>query len=632
MSTYYGYAGQVLNVDLSTGKIEKIPLDMTAARQFIGGRGLNMKTLYDRVNPQSDPLDADNVVIFGVGPVNGTNSYLGSRWNVSGRSPQTGILGDANAGGHFGSEIKYAGYDQIVITGKADKPVYLWVDDDKVEIRDGKNVQGKDTWETHVEIRKELGDNNVQIACCGPAAENGVRFGGVFCNLVRAAARTGMGSLMASKNLKAVAVRGTGSVTVADPQKYQEWNKKILKRMLEHPDYESRSTLGTPRNVNPLNQGGYLVTKHFQSGYFPDANEMSGETLALEYNKKGKSCHGCPLHCSRWYVVPPEKDFAGLCGEGPEYEAMAGFGSRIFNANLAAILKCNDLCNRLGMDAITTSEVISWTMELMDLGIVTREEVGLDLQWGKMDTVIELIHMIARREGWGDLLADGVRSAAEKLGRGSMEYAMQVKGLEIIQAEPRGMKGYALCFATATRGADHLRGEPFFEMSDDTEEGERRYGYPETALRMEEKGKGILLAEFQDWCGISDAMDVCKNSMVCMELLFMDEVHEYLNAITGFDYTPEEIREVAARIFAVEMAFNSRMGVRAEDNTLPQRFLNEPLPADSGPSAGQVVDLKPMLEEWYEARDYDPKTSMPSERLLRKLGLDDVARDLADLF
>ncbi len=230
------------------------------------------------------------------------------------------------------------------------------------------------------------------------------------------------------------------------------------------------------------------------------------------------------------------------------------------------------------------------------------------------------------------MLADGVRSAAEKLGRGSMEYAMQVKGLEIIQAEPRGMKGYALCFATATRGADHLRGEPFFEMSDDTEEGERRYGYPETALRMEEKGKGILLAEFQDWCGISDAMDVCKNSMVCMELLFMDEVHEYLNAITGFDYTPEEIREVAARIFAVEMAFNSRMGVRAEDNTLPQRFLNEPLPADSGPSAGQVVDLKPMLEEWYEARDYDPKTSMPSERLLRKLGLDDVARDLADLF
>ncbi|GAB6155510.1 aldehyde ferredoxin oxidoreductase family protein [Desulfosporosinus burensis] len=628
MKDICGYAGTVLMVDLTSGEIEKLPLDMELARNYVGGRGLNMKSLYDLVGPETDPLGPENIVIFGVGPVNGTNCYLGSRWNVSGKSPHTGILGDSNAGGHFGTELKYAGYDQIIIKGKAERPVYLYIHDDQVEIKDAADVWGKDTWEAQEIIRQELKDKLIQIAACGPAAENGVTFSGVFCNLVRAAGRTGMGSIMGSKNLKAVALRGTGSIKVADAEKYFKWNKTILERMLNHPDFGSRSIMGTPRNVNPLNEGGYLVTKHFETGHFPEAHKISGEVLAQDYNKKNKSCHACPLHCSRWFVVPKGKDFEGLKGEGPEYEAMAGFGSRILNSNMAAVLKCNDLCNRLGMDAISTSETIAWTMECLERGIISKEEVGLDLDWGKMDEVIKLIEMISYREGWGDVLAEGVRKAAERIGRGSEKYAMHVKGLEMIQAEPRGMKGYAVCFATATRGGDHLRGEPFFEMSNDVEEGARRYGIPETALRLEEKGKGLLLQDFQDWCALSDMMNVCKNNMVCMELLSMDEIAEFLESVTGFNYTPEEIRDCARRLMAIEQAFNNRLGLTRKDDILPKRFVTEPLPESSGPSAGSVVHLEPMLDEFYKARRYDPETAMPTKELLFELGLEDVYRDL----
>jgi len=629
MTEFYGYAGQILKVDLSSGTVSKEPLPSTLVRDFLGGRGFNMRTLYSSIEENTDPRGPENPLVFGVGPVNGTHSCLGSRFNVSAKSPHTGILGDSNAGGHLGSEIKYAGYDQIIITGCADSPVYLLVSDDQVELRDARHIWGQDIWQTHETIRGELGDSSVQIAACGPAAENGVSFSGVFANLVRAAGRTGMGAVMASKKLKALVVRGSGSVRVFDNERFREWDRVITQRILDHPDYESRAWLGTPRNVLPLNQGGYLVTKHFQSGFFPEAHKMSGEELARHFNVKPKACHACPLHCGRWYVVPSDRDFAGLQGEGPEYEAMAGFGSRVYNSNLAAILKCNDLCNRLGMDAITTSEVISWLMELHQLGMVAPDEVdGLDLSWGNVDTLIALIQKIARREGVGDLLADGVRAAAERLGRGS-ELAMHVKGLEIIQAEPRGMKGYALTFATATRGADHLRYEPFFEMSGDAELAIKRYGMPEPAFRLEEKGKGLLVADFGEWCALSDCLNVCKNTMVCMEVLEISELPDFLHALTGMEWSEEDVRNVGKRMITLEYALNNKMGIRREDDTLPRRFIEDPLPEDSRESAGSVVDLDPMLTEFYQARGIDPETGIPREKTCLALGLRDVARDVA---
>ncbi len=628
---YYGFAGQILHVNLSTGEVDTEPLSEELIKDWIGGRGFNMRALYDRIDADTDPLDEDNPLIFGVGPVNGTLSCMGSRFNVSAKSPHTGIIGDSNAGGHIGSEIKYAGYDQIIITGRADRPIYLFVDDDEVTLRDADGIWGRDAVETNDLICEDIGDSSVQVAACGPAAENGVSFGAVFANGVRAAGRTGMGTVMASKNMKALAVRGTGSVAAYDDAKFREWDELLTRRILEHPDYESRAWLGTPRNVIPLNEGGYLVTKHFQSGYFAEAAKMSGEELARNYNVKPKACHACPLHCSRWYVVPSGEDFAGLQGEGPEYEAMAGFGSRIYNSNLAAILKCNDMVNRLGMDAITTSEVISWLMELNELGMVSPEEVdGLDLSWGNVDTTIALVEKIYRREGIGDVLADGVFKAAERLGKGE-ELAMGVKGLEIIQAEPRGMKGYALTFATATRGADHLRYEPFFEMSEDTDLAEERYGLPEPAKRLEEKGKGLLVADFGEWCALSDCFNVCKNTMVCMEVLQMHEVPDFLHALTGVRWTEEEARDVGRRMITLEYALNNKMGIRREHDTLPKRFLEEPLPEDSRESAGSVVDLQIMLDEFYEARGIDPETAIPLEETCLDLNLPDVAEDLRRL-
>jgi len=631
MSDYYGYAGRKLGVNLSTGRITREPLDMEWARKWLGGRGFNSYVSYHEIPAGLDPRSPDNVLSFGVGPLNGLMSTLSSRWNVSAKSPHTGILGDSNAGGHFGAELKFAGYDQIIIEGKANKPVYLFISGDEVKICDAKNVWGKDTHQATEIIKQELGDPSLSVAVCGPAAEKGVSFCGVFANNVRAAARTGMGTVMASKNLKAMAVQGTDRLEVAHPEEWMEFTRRLERKILEHPDFWSRSVLGTPRNINPLSEEGFLVTKHFQTGYFPGADNISGETLGQRYNVKNKACFGCPIHCSRYFVVRTGP-FAGLHGEGPEYEAMAGFGSRVVIDDLAMILRANDMCNRYGLDAITTSEVISWAMECYQMGILSSQEAdGLDLSWGNKKTVLTLIEKIAKREGFGDFLADGVRAAAQKLGRGSEEIAMHVKGLEMIQAEPRGMKGYALTFATATRGADHLRSEPYFELAGDPKLGEERFTIPETAMRLEHKGKGLLVAYFKDWCAVCDALNVCKNTMVCMDIMDFEGTAEALRLAVGWDIDGYEVRKIGERIFNLERCFGAREGIRRKDDRLPRRFLEEPLPEECGPSAGQVVELEPMLEEFYRFSGWDLETGIPSAAKLEELGLYEVNEEMEKL-
>jgi aldehyde:ferredoxin oxidoreductase len=557
-------------------------------------------------------------------------STLGARWNVSAKSPHTGILGDANSGGHFGAELKFAGYDQIIFEGKSEEPVYILISGNEVRLCDAKNVWGQDTHQSTEIMKQELGDPSISVAVCGPAAENGVSFCGVFADKVRAAARTGMGTVMASKNLKAVAVRGNGHLRVAQPDKWMDLSHRLEKRILAHPDFWSRSVLGTPRNVSPLSEEGFLVTKHFQTGHFPGADNMSGEALGAKYNVKNKSCFGCPIHCSRYFVVR-QGPFAGLHGEGPEYEAMAGFGSRVLIDDLGLILRANDMCNRYGLDAITTSEVISWAMECNQRGMLSRQEAdGLDLSWGNKDTVLTLIEKIAKREGFGDFLADGVRAAADRLGQGSEEIAMHVKGLEMIQAEPRGMKGYALTFATATRGGDHLRSEPYFELVNDPKLGEERFGIPETALRLEYKGKGTLVAYFKDWCAVSDALNVCKNTMVCMDMMDFEGTAEALRYAVGWDIGAEEVQKIGERIYNLERCFGVREGMRREDDRLPRRFLEEPLPPECGPSAGQVVELEPMLDEFYRQSGWDPQNGIPLPEKLDELDLHDVNEDMEE--
>lgn len=616
-----GYGGSTLRVDLTTGSVTREPTDPAEARRFLGGRGLNMKRLWDEVPAHLDGLAPENKVIFGVGPLVGSLFPGGSRFNVSGMSPQTGILGDSNAGGFFGPELKFAGVDQLIVEGRADHPVYLSVTDGGVDIRDAAGIWGLDVTEATEAIRTQLGDRDVQVAVIGPAAENGVRFAGVFSNLVRAAARTGMGSVMASKNLKAVAVRGRGVVPVADMARFQGLIDMVDERIYSHEEYEVRVRLGTTKLIKALNGIGGMVTRHFQSSVFEYADQVSGEAIEARFKIKSKACFSCTIPCSRFLVIDDPR-FPGLKFEGPEYEPLAGFTARIGNGDLPFGLRCVDLANRYGMDAITLTEVISWAMECQQRGILTPADTdGLDLSWGNQEAVFALMDKIMRREGFGDVLADGVRAAAERVGGGSEEIAMHAKGLEVFQSDPRAIKAYALGNAVASRGADHLRSEPWFEFSGDAEEGIRRYGAAESAFRLEHKGKGRVVKHFEEMAAVCDSLGVCKNTYNNMEVLDWQETAELLNAATGWDMTGEEVRQAGERIVNLERLLIAREGITRLDDTLPRRFLKEPMGPPDSPSAGSTVDLEPMLDEYYEARGWDLVTGLPLRAKLAELGL-----------
>jgi len=617
------YGGNILRVNLTDGTIRRHPTEERLARAFLGGRGLNVKRLWDELPAHTDGLSPDNMLIFGVGPLVGTLFPGGARFNVSAMSPQTGILGDSNAGGFFGPELKFAGYDQLIIQGRADHPVYLWIKDDVVELRDGRKLWGQDVWDTTLAIQQELGDPNVQVATIGQGAENGVRFAGVFVNLNRPAARTGMGTVMASKNLKAVAVRGTGVFPVADMTRFCEIIEQVDEVIYNHPEYEIRCRLGTTKLIKALDSIGGLPTRHFQSGSFEEADAVSGEAIEELYKIKSKACFACTIPCSRFLVVEDAR-FPGLRLEGPEYEPLAGFTARVGNGDLALGLKCVDLANRYGIDAISLSEVISWAMECYERGILSREEAdGLDLTWGNGETILALIHKVAHRKGFGDMLADGVKRAAERLGRGSEEIAMHGKGLEVFQADVRSIKAYGLGNAVASRGADHLRSEPWFEFSNDPEEGARRYGIPETAFRLEYKGKGLVVKHFEEMAAIADATGVCKNTYNNMEVLDWEGTAELLRAATGWDITGEEVQRIGERIVNLERLFIAREGITRQDDTLPKRFLEEPMPGGSGSSTGSVLELEPMLDEYYRARGWDVQTGLPTRVKLDELGLNE---------
>ena len=607
-----------LHVDLDSNHSERRPISKQLMKQFIGGRGINMAQLYESLRANVPALDPRTPLLFAAGPLVGTSFPGGARFNVSGRSPQTGILGDSNAGGFFGPELRFAGIDQIIITGRAQRPSILWIDDGTTLLIDAENIWGLDTVAATVAIQAQLGDTNIQVAVVGPAAEKGVAFSGVFANLVRAAARTGMGTLMASKNLKAIAVRGTQGIDVHDPVRFHEEIARLNERVLSHDEYEIRTRLGTTQLVTALQVMGGLPTRHFQSTTFEHADTVSGEMIEKTFKIRSKACFACTIPCSRTIKVDDPR-FPELQMEGPEYEPLAGFTVRIGNADLPLALHAVDRCNRLGMDAISVSEVIAWTMECSERGMLSTSQTdGLDLHFGDGEAALELIEKIAAREGLGDVLADGVRAAAERLGIGR-ELAMEVKGLELFQADPRAMKGYGLGNAVASRGADHLRSEPWFEFSGNREEGIRRYGVADSADRLAWRGKGALVKDFEEKAAIADALGVCKNTYNNMEVLDWTETAELLAAATGDSWAGEDIQRTGERIVNIERLINARFGLDRRHDTLPKRFTEEPaLPADS-PSAGSIVELEKMLDEYYEARGWDVISGLPTDGKLEEL-------------
>ncbi len=600
-----GYGGHILRVNLSSGRIVREKTDPKFMLEVIGGRGLNSRRLYDELKRDIDPLSEENMLLIGVGPITGSLFSTSAYMTISGKSPLTGILGDSAAGGFFGTEIKYAGYDQLVFTGRSKNLCYVYIADDHVEIRDAAHLKGRDIFETTVAIRKELGDNNLQIAAIGPAGENLVRFATVACNNSRMCGRTGMGCLFGSKNLKAVVVKGTGMVSAADPLKFMELCKTVDQRIMAHPEFQDRHDMGSTLLMKALNGLGILPVNHFQKGMADYVDKISGQTLAKTYKVKNKGCFNCNINCSRYYITPEVES------EGPEYETLCSFSSRLGSDNLEFALKMNQHLNRMGLDSLSTGETIGWAMECVEKGIFDKTDFdGLEFTWGNIGTIKKIVDLIIKQEGIGAEFAKGTRHLAALMGKGSEKYALHVKGLDIICGDPRGIKAFGLTYAIASRGADHLRAEPFFELTNRFEEAEKRFGLRDAADRLSNNGKAVLVEFTERQALLTDCLTMCKNVGLSMDVLDFELAADLLKAGTGLKFTEDVVNKALRKTINNDRRMNIDFGVTPEQDTLPHRFTHEPLL--EGASKDQVVPVHDMVKDYYKIKGWD-ENGVPRE-------------------
>jgi len=591
----HGYGGRLLRVDLTDRRVTAEPIDPGWMRDVIGGRAANTKRLIEELDPTCEPLGPENLLVFGIGPLTGTLLPTSAYYTVSARSPLTGILGDSAAGGHWAAALKQTGFDQVVVSGAADRPVYLMVTEEGGEIVDCPELAGSEVLEVTRAIRHARRDHEIEVAAIGMAGENRVLFASIVSSGHRVNGRTGMGAVMGAKRLKAVAVSGRRPVAVADPLAFLEQTRRIRQAIEAHEEFQRRRDLGTTRLMSDLHGIGILPTRHFQEGRCSYLEAISGERLAAEHKVKNKGCFNCTLACSRYYVVGPHE------AEGPEFETLCGFTSRIGNSDLGFALEINRYLNQVGMDSLSTCEVIGWLMECQERGLLSAADVdGFSIGWGDTDAVRELVGKIARREGIGDALADGATRFAARFGEQARSLVMQVKGLDLICGDPRGIKAYGLTYAVASRGGDHLRAEPYFELTGRREEARQRFGTPAAADRLSEEGKAALVTWSERLALLTDCLTMCKNVGLCMDVLDFEGAAALLRAGKGLDYTAEELEQALAGGIERERALNRIFGVSEADDTLPRRFVEEPLP--EGPSAGSTVDIERMVREYHALR------------------------------
>lgn len=621
---WYGWAGVVLRVNLTTMEIKKEPLDPELTRQYLGQSGINAKLLFDLTAPGIDPLSPENPLIFGVGPLGGSLAPCSGRFTVTTKSPLTGIFGDSNCGGHWGPELKNAGYDHIIVTGRAEYPVYLWINDDHVEIRDARHLWGKNTWQTDELIKMQLAQPSAQVACIGPAGENRVRFSAIICNLARAAARTGVGAVMGSKNLKAIAVKGNKGVPVAHPEKFLQIVHQSESDIQQDPLYEVASTFGTTAITGLAQMLGFLPTRNFQASTFEEADNIRGEVLLKDHVTSRKGCFNCPVSCSRFYKVE-DGEYAGTVGEGPEYESISSLGTKCGNGNLPSILHANTLCNQLGLDTISTGNVIAWAMEAYQRGVIKSQDIsGGELKWGEHRSIVDMIIKIAMREGLGDILAEGALRAARKLG--GEEFVVHSKGMDYPAVDIRGTKGMALSFAVSPRGGDHLKGLPLYEVAPEVYQNDIKTEVgiditPNYWAEYETKAK--LMSWHENWHCVVDSLGLCKLEGIALKPLKPGHFQQLLSAATGWDITIRELEDIGERIWNLERLFGVREGIRRIDDLPPQRLYNEPVA--TGPAAGERLDherYEAMLNEYYQLRGWDETTGIPLRQRMQRLGLE----------
>jgi len=609
----FAYAGKILRVNLTTRKISTEPLSEKMARDYIGGIGLGIRLLMDNSRPGADAFDPDNPIIFLTGPLSGTLGPTGGNsYAVVSKSPATGCIGNAEAHGFFGPDLKRAGYDAVIITGKADKLSYLWIDDDKVEIRDGEFLKYETVYHTDVKIREELGDYYIRVSAIGEAGEKLCRFAAIINDEFRAIGRAGMGAVMGSKNLKAVAVRGTKDVNVADFEGFKEFIKMIYERM-KGPATKKYKTLGTPENVLVLNSLSALATRNWTNATFEGAQKVSGEYLNEHYVKKIVGCATCGMRCDHIAVVP-EGPYQGSTSR-LEFECLWSMGPLCGIDRLDAVIEAMRIVNEYGMDGISIGVVVAFAMDCYEHGVITKEQTdGIDLRFGNAEALIAIIHKIGKREGWlGNILAEGTAKAAELIGGDAYKYACHIKGLELPGYDLRTLKTAALGFSVSFRGACHLRNGAY---SPDVKGKVNRFKI--------EPGRGKMIVSDGHVYNILDSLIVCKFSRGTYYDGLKDLANYYTLA-TGIPMTAEELDKAGERIENLARLFNLREGKGTrKDDTVPWKIKHCPVP-DEGPAKGVHVsdeELQLGLDEYYAARGWT-KNGVPTVAKLKEVGLEE---------
>lgn len=609
-----GYTGKILDIDLSSKKAEVIPLDAEKARKFIGGKGLGGVLLFERMKPRVDPLSPESELLFVTGPITGT--YCPStRTVVIGKSPLSGTYCDSYVGGHFGPELRYAGYDVLSLRGKCDEPSYVFIQDDKIEVKPASRLWGMDTVQTDAAIKQEVG-RDVHVASIGPAGERLVKYSLISVDVHRQAARGGLGALLGSKNLKAVAVKGTGSIPLAQPNRFMKIAKQIKAEILD-PGNAGMITLrriGTGRSILFSSSQDLYPTRNFQTGTFPEVEKISGEAMRKTFWVKDKACFGCPINCSKLGFVGSGR-YKGTVVEEVEYETSTLLGANLDIDHLEVIAAANELCDRLGIDTLSAGNILGFVMECFDRGIVNEKNLdGIRLEFGNGEAVLEMLRKMAFREGIGDLLAQGVREVAREFGQNSETFAMEVKGLEFPGWEVRSSPGMGLAYATAERKADHERAFPIaYEVRGaKTPDGRTldRYGV---------EGKAYVTKFDQDMNAFYFSAALCD---MVIGAVGQGRCVDLLNAATGWKMEPEEVPVIGERIWNMVRLFNVREGYRRKEDSLPERVFRDPL--KSGVAEGKSInrqDFEKMLDDYYEIRGWD-KNGVPTHERCRDLGLE----------
>lgn len=596
--------------------IEDIPDGLRL--KYLGGRGMNMYLLAKRFNPRIDPLSPENPLIFGTGLLTGCLN-LGNRINISAFSPETGYIGDANMGGDFGGELALAGFSHLIITGQSREPVYLFIQNDNIKFLDASNLMGLDTVETQKVIRRELSEPRTQIACIGPAGENLVRFAGIRTGLKSSASRTGMGAVMGSKRLKALAVRGTKGLIINDPQGLLSYYRQLINRLMERKWIQALGRHGTPLMISTGNSLGFLAVRNHQQTTLEEKGlALTSENLD-KYSTGMVSCFGCPTHCRHRFRIE-DGDYKGVYGEGPEYASMGSMGWKIGNIDLESILKCVELCNRYGLDAISTGSYIAWAMELYQRGIIDDEITGLSINWGDRDVIEKLLHMISYREGFGNLLADGYL-ATKTFGENSKDYLLQAKRLPFEITDERPTKSFALGMATSSRGACHMRSRPSLDVLHLPQSLlENLYGNKVDPDYTSYQGKGRIVWWHELLYAVCDSLGVCR-FMTIFSSPSAPQYKEFSDLIylsSGLRISEDELKNVGERICTLERRILNLFGIDRQEDKLPPRYFE---PISDGPAKGEMI--KPewfniMLEEYYNLHGWD-RNGRPTEEKLKEL-------------